>query len=163
MAARANSGVQRMSLRSTADAESLGGLSALAALSGVVLGLGAFLGCKSAPPVPRDQMLVLAESCRGWITQPGPPSTVRRVAGVTFFRDNQEPLPNVYVVLSDESRQVRFAVHSNKNGHFDFGRIPDGRYVLKTCLDGFTTTEFTVTVSKHSSSDRLYIGMALSS
>jgi hypothetical protein len=144
-----NIGLQRTSACGlAAEAGSLGGpVKALAGV-GLVIAMAGISACAERPPLS-GYALQRAESCGGHLTQPGEPRTVHRVAGVTRFRENGTPLPDVDVVLRDmKSGHARYMARSGKDGRFDFGRVPPGRYQLRTCVDGYASVEVQVLVSR---------------
>ncbi|MGH7484327.1 MAG: carboxypeptidase-like regulatory domain-containing protein [Thermoanaerobaculia bacterium] len=126
------------------------------------LAVAGTLACSERPALS-GYALQRATTCNGNLTQPGEPRTVRRVNGLTRFRPDLSPLPNVDVVLSDvASGRPKYMVRSDGEGRFDFGRVTPGVYELKTCLDGYASVDLRLSVSEsRSASSVLNLDLSL--
>jgi hypothetical protein len=154
-------GLRRMSLRSATEAAALGvGCRAFyAALAWCLV----TMGCATGPQISGDR-LAYSKSCRGWVTIPEPPQTLSRIRGLTILRDTGDLLPNVDLILLDRTSGFPlYSTRSNEKGQFDFGQIPEGKYLLKTCIEGFCTIEIEMTVATSAKHSPLRIEIPLSS
>ena len=113
-------------------------------IAGIAIALAA--ACRSVQPL-RGHSPNELKSCRGWITEELPRRSVARIRG--HVRDQQAyPVPGVMLVLSSVPPEETplFVEVTQRNGHFAFGSLPAGRYVLKTCFLGFDTFEVPIEV-----------------
>jgi hypothetical protein len=147
-----------------APAAELGSFGVRARALAVVLAIGlAATGCSTSSHLLGSR-LEYAKSCRGWVTIPEPAQELSHVSGVTILRDTGDLLPNVDLILLDRTSQVPlYLVRSKAKGQFDFGTVPEGKYLLKTCLDGFCTIEIEVTVTAAARKPPLRIAIPLAS
>jgi hypothetical protein len=103
--------------------------------------------CRSVQPL-RGHAPNELKSCRGWVTVGLPGRTVARIRGQVSLHRTASPVPGVLLVLSSVPPEETplFVEVTGANGAFGFRSVPAGRYVLKTCLEGFDTFEVPIEV-----------------
>jgi hypothetical protein len=113
-------------------------------IAGTAIALAA--SCRSVQPL-RGHSPNELKSCRGWMTEKLPKRTVARIRGQV--RDEASPVPGVMLVLSSVPPEETplFVEVTRWNGEYAFGRVPAGRYVLKTCFLGFDTFEVPIEIA----------------
>jgi hypothetical protein len=100
-------------------------------------------------------------------TEEVPRMSVRALNGVVMVEEAggaRQPLPAAALHLSGvghaaEGRQYK--QHSAEDGSFSFGSVPDGRYRLTVCREGFVTLAGTVVVSERSGADSVRLATRL--
>lgn len=75
------------------------------------------------------------------------PFTVRRIEGVVRAPVQDGFLTGVLVEIRDSKQRIS-ATKTDARGHFRFGNVPDGDYVFKTTLSGFSSVVGTFAVRK---------------
>ncbi len=130
-----------------------------AAAAALAIGLAAG-GCASSSRGLTGSARNAALLCRGHVAVRLPGTVVRIVAGRAVDPSGR-PLPGVAVVLigQDAATSV-YRATSDATGRFVVGGVPDGRYLLKTCRDGFDTVEMDIEVSGQGQDAPLVLAMA---
>jgi len=129
------------------------------AVGGLAIGLAA-VGCASSSRALTGSARSAALLCRGRVSVRVPGTSVRIVAGRTA-EPSGRALPGVTVVLiAQDAATSVYEATSDGTGRFVVGGVPDGRYLLKTCLHGFDTVEMNLEISGEGQSAPLLLEMA---